>query len=54
VEGYLDGVLDTKQFLFRQPAERFSFEATYNYNRAITASPDLAFSQFLLGLLVSF
>jgi opacity protein-like surface antigen len=34
--------------------KRFSFEATYNYNRAITASPDLPFSQFMLGLLVSF
>jgi hypothetical protein len=34
--------------------KRFSFEGTYNYNRAITASPDLPFSQFMLGLLVSF
>ena len=33
--------------------KRFSFEGTYNYNRALTASPDLAFSQFMLGLLVS-
>jgi hypothetical protein len=33
---------------------RFSFEATYNYNRALTASPDLSFSQFQLGLLISF
>jgi hypothetical protein len=24
------------------------------YNRALTASPDRAFSQFMLGLLVSF
>lgn len=34
--------------------KRFSFEATYNYNRALTASPDLAFSQFMLGMLTSF
>jgi hypothetical protein len=33
---------------------RFSFEATYNYNRAITPSPDLDFSQVQLGMLVSF
>ena len=34
--------------------KRFSFEAAYDYNRAITASPDLAFSKFMLGLLISF
>ena len=34
--------------------QRFSFEATYDYHRAFTASPDLSFSQFRLGLLVSF
>ena len=34
--------------------KRFSFEGTYNYNRALTAAPDLEFSQFMLGLLVSF
>jgi hypothetical protein len=32
----------------------FSFEATYDYNRALTASPDLPFSQVMLGMLVSF
>ncbi len=34
--------------------KRFSFEAAYNYNRALTASPDLEFSQLMAGLLVSF
>ena len=32
----------------------FSFEATYDYNRALTPSPDLPFSQVMLGMLVSF
>ena len=34
--------------------KRFSFEATYDYNRALTASPDFPFNQVMLGMLVSF
>jgi hypothetical protein len=33
---------------------RFSFEAAYNYHLALTASPDLEYSQVQLGFLVSF
>jgi HYDIN/CFA65/VesB-like, Ig-like domain len=33
---------------------RFSFEAKYDYNRAVTASPDLPFSQIQVGMLISF
>ncbi len=33
---------------------RFSFEATYNYHWALTASPDLRYDQLQLGLLISF
>jgi hypothetical protein len=34
--------------------QHFSFEAKYDYNRAVTASPDLSFSQIELGMLISF
>lgn len=33
---------------------RFSLEATYNYQNAFTASPDLEFDQLQVGLLISF
>lgn len=33
---------------------RFALEATYNYHTTLTTSPTLRFSQFQLGLLVSF
>jgi hypothetical protein len=33
---------------------RFALEATYNYHTTFTASPNLRFGQFQLGLLVSF
>jgi hypothetical protein len=33
---------------------RFALEGTYNYHAAFTASPVVKYSQFQLGLLVSF
>jgi hypothetical protein len=33
---------------------RFAFEGTYDYHLAFTASPNLEFSQFQAGLLISF
>ncbi|MGB5987881.1 MAG: choice-of-anchor D domain-containing protein [Desulfobacterales bacterium] len=35
-------------------SQRFGLEATYNYHWAFTASPDLKYSQYQLGLLISF
>ena len=52
--GAVEGGFNVGLGLNLPAGKRFSFEATYNYNRAITASPDLAFSQFMLGLLVNF
>ncbi len=33
---------------------RFAIEGTYNYHEVFTPSPNLRFSQFQVGLLVSF
>jgi hypothetical protein len=35
-------------------SQRFTFEATYNYHNAVTASDDLRYDQLQLGVLVSF
>jgi hypothetical protein len=52
--GAVEAGLNIGAGLNLRAGKRFSFEATYNYNRALTASPDLAFSQVMAGLLVSF
>ena len=50
VEGGLNGGLGVTIPI----GQRFALEGTYNYHSAVTASPSLEFSQFQIGLLISF
>jgi hypothetical protein len=52
--GDLEGGFNLGAGLNLSAGRRFAFEGTYNYQVALSASPDLRFSQFQLGLLVSF
>jgi len=52
--GSFEGGLNLGLGLNLPAGSLFSFEATYDYNRALTPSPDLPFHQIMLGMLVSF
>jgi hypothetical protein len=52
--GNVEGGANLGLGLHLSPGQLFSFELTYDYNRALTPSPDLPFSQIMLGMLVSF
>lgn len=52
--GSFEGGLNLGLGLNVPAGSRFSFEAAYDYNRALTCSPDLPFHQVMLGMLVSF
>jgi hypothetical protein len=54
VPGSFEGGVNLGVGLHVPAGQRFSFEVTYDYNRALTPSPDLHFSQVMLGMLVSF
>jgi hypothetical protein len=52
--GSFEGGLNLGLGLNLPAGSLFSFEATYDYNQALTPSPDLSFHQIMLGMLVSF
>ena len=52
--GSFEGGLNLGLGLQVPAGPRFAFEATYNYHLALTAAPDLEWSELQLGFLVSF
>lgn len=52
--GDVEGGLSLGAGLQLPAGRRFAFEATYGYHVALTASPDLEWSQFQAGILISF
>lgn len=52
--GDVEGGLNVGAGLNVPAGRRFAFEGTYDYHLAFTASPDVEFSRFQLGLLISF